>query len=132
MGRAGGAVGRQRRMRFSVGSRRFRRSGGVGASLRRLFGDVPVRLATGTARVTAARRPGERRQAVHLRAMRPAIPLPFRVRETPGAEPSRPFAGRQAVHLRRLRHAVQVSKVLQETPAEPCAGAAAAGTGAPK
>lgn len=128
LGRPGGTD--ERRKRFPARSRRFRRPGGIGASLRRLSSYVPFRLVAGTARVAAARRPSQRRQAVHLRAMRPTLPLPLRLRETPGAEPSGPLAGRQALHLRRLRHAVQVPQVVQEAPAEPRAGTTATCPGA--
>jgi len=69
-------------------------------------------VVTGAPRVAAARRADQRRQAVHVRAVRPTLPLPVGVREAPRAEPSRAAARRQAVHLRRMRHAVQVSKVL--------------------
>ena len=100
--------------------------------MRRLPGHVSFRLVAGTARVAPARRPGERRQAVHLRAMRPTLPLPFRLREASGAESSRPPPRRQAVHLRRLRDAVQVSQVVQEAQVEPRVGAVATRPGIPE
>lgn len=74
-----------------------------------LHGGLPVHLAAGAAhRPPAHRRPERPGQALRLRTVRPELPVPLRVRQTPRAEPPRAPPGGQALLLRRLRDAVPV------------------------
>lgn len=102
-------LGQRGRLRISLvlgGLRRWPRRSGP--PLRCLPGELPLDLVTRAPRYLAARRPAQRRQALHVRAVRPALPLPLGLRQAPRAEPPSPVARRQTLHLRRLRHAVQV------------------------
>lgn len=85
------------------------------APLRRVPGLVPVRLAAGAPRRAAARLAGAlRRQALRLRAVRPELQVPLRLRQAPRAEPPRQAARRQIVYLRCLRYAVSLFEIIQK------------------
>lgn len=99
--------------------RELQRRGGqpVPDPVRHLPGGFPVHVAPRTAHGPAAhrstgarsRRRRRRRETVPVRPVRPELPLPFGLSQTPRTKPQGPLAGRQAVHVRHMRHAVQVS-----------------------